>query len=132
MVIYSHSLYVFELVENDRILLFKWTDKNESMEDEDYQAALHNYAGFVLEYKTPGLIVDLRNFKKRIGPELNTWWNENIAPRYAKAGVNKFAYWVPGSFLEKMAPGEEMYKHSRGFFGKYLASYDQAVLWLTE
>ncbi len=132
MIVYNHSLYVFELIENNHILLFKWTDNTENMLEEDYQEALHNYAGFVLEFKTPSLLVDVTNFRYKMTPQLGIWRDEHISPRYVKAGTKKFAYLVPKVVLEKMKGGEGMKKVERGFEEEYFESHKQAVSWLTD
>ena|SRR5258708_2620649 len=130
MTIYNHSLYVFELIENKRILLFNWTDNTENMVEEDYQEALHNYAGFALEFKIPSLLVDVTNFRYKMTPQLGIWRDEYISPRYVKAGVLKFAYIVPKLVLEKMKGGEGMKEVERGFEEEYFEGHEQAVNWL--
>ncbi|MGI9543725.1 MAG: STAS/SEC14 domain-containing protein [Cyclobacteriaceae bacterium] len=128
MVVYKHSLYSFELIENESILLFNWTGATAQMTEEDYQEALHNYAGFELEFKTPSLLVDVRNFQYTMTPELSTWRDEHISPRYRKAEIKKFGYIVPQGVLEKMKGGTQ--KVERGFEEEYFEDRQKAIDWL--
>lgn len=130
MKVYQHSLYTFELIENQSILLFSWTDATANMTEEDYRDALHNYAGFVLEFKTPSLLVDVRNFQYTMTPQLGEWRDEYISPRYRKAGIKKFGYIVPQGVLEKMKGG--MQKVERGFEEEYFEDWQLATTWLLD
>ncbi len=129
MILYNHSLYTFELIQEDQILLFKWSDRTENMGMEDYQEALHNYAGFGSEYSVQAMLVDVRTFKYKMTPELGIWRDEDISPRYSKFGLKKFAYIVPLGVVEKMK--DTMAKVERSFEEDYFESEEEAVNWLT-
>src|SRR5262245_50413396 len=102
MIVYEHSLYTFELLKDGKILLFNWSDQTADMTEEDYQEALHNYAGFGAEFKVPFMLVDIRNFKYKMTPQLGIWRDQFISPRYVKFGLQKFGYIVPPSTVEKI------------------------------
>jgi hypothetical protein len=129
MKIYEHSLYVFELIENGKILSFTWTDKTENMTVEDYQEALHNYAGFGAEYKVPAMLVDVRNFKYKMTPELGIWRDQVISPRYTKFGLKKFGYIVLPGVVSRMK--DAMNKVERSFEEAYFENEQEAINWLT-
>ena len=128
MTIYEHSLYTFELIKDGKILLFKWSDATEGMTMEDYQEALHNYAGFGAEYKVPAMLVDVRNFKYKMTPQLGIWRDEHISPRYAKFGLKKFGYIVPLGVVSKMK--DTMKPVERTFQEDYFEEESQAINWL--
>ena len=128
MTVYKHSLYTFELIEDGKILLFNWSDATENMSVEDYQEALHNYAGFGLEFKVPAMLVNVRNFKYKMTPELGIWRDEHISPRYAKFGLKKFGYIVPLGVVEKMK--DTMNPVERTFQEDYFENEQEAINWL--
>ncbi len=128
MTVYNHSLYTFDLIENGKILLFNWTDATENMSGEDYQEALHNYAGFGSEYQVPAMLVDVRNFKYKMSPELGTWRDDHISPRYSKFGLAKFAYIVPLGVVSKMK--DTMKPVERTFEEAYFEDKQEAINWL--
>jgi hypothetical protein len=128
MKIYEHSLYIFELIEDGKILSFKWTDKTENMSREDYQEALHNYAGFGAEYEVPAMLVDVRDFKYKMSPELGIWRDQVISPRYAKFGLKKFGYVVLPGVVSKMK--DTLNKVERSFEEAYFENEQEAINWL--
>jgi hypothetical protein len=129
MTVYKHSLYDFELIKEGKILLFNWSNATANMTTEDYQEALHNFAGFGAEYKVPAMLVDVRNFKYKMTPELGTWRDEYISPRYRKFNLHKFGYIVPPGVVSKMK--DTMIKAERGFEEQYFESEQEAINWLT-
>ncbi len=130
MVLYAHSLYAFKLIEEGKILLFKWSEATAQMAVEDHEEALHNYAGFGLEYKVPAMLVDVRNFRYKMTPQLGIWRDEQISPRYQKFGLKKFGYIVPAGVVEKMK--DIMKKVERSFAEQYFESESDAINWLTD
>ena len=130
MTVYDHSFYSFEVIEDGKILLFNWYDKTEHMTKEDYQEALHNYAGFGSEFKVSAMLVDVRNFRYQMSPELGTWRDEHISPRYTKFGLKKFGYIVPLGVVEKMK--DTVTKVDRSFEEQYFESKEEAIEWLTK
>ena len=127
--VYEHSLYSFELIENGKILLFNWSKQTENMSVEDYQEALHNYAGFGTEYNVPAMLVDVRNFKYKMTPQLGIWRDEYISPRYKKFDLKKFGYIVPPGVVAKMK--DTMIKVERSFEEAYFEDEQEAIHWLT-
>src|SRR5215475_12937367 len=105
MKVHEDPLFTFELEPN--ILHLVWTEKTASMTDEEFKRALSLYADCALKHRTAGLLVDIRNFRHRPGPEIGKWRSEEIVPRYKAAGVKKFAY-VIGTDAPMPAPGSRM------------------------
>ncbi|MGI9552134.1 MAG: hypothetical protein ACR2MT_13105 [Aurantibacter sp.] len=130
MYVHRHSLYDFELIEAGKILLFTWSDATKNMTVEDYREALHNYAGFGSEYKVPAMLVDVRNFKYQMTPELGIWRDKEISPRYAKFGLRKFGYIVPLGVVSKIK--DTMTKVERSFEEDYFETEKEAIDWLTK
>ncbi len=128
MTIYEHSLYTFELLKDGQILLFTWSDATENMTMEDYQQALHNYAGFGAEYQVSAMLVDVRDFKYKMTPELGIWRDEHISPRYAKFGLKKLAYIVPLGVISQMKGS--MTPIERTFKEDYFESGEESINWL--
>ena len=129
MIVYDHSLYQFELIENGKILLFTWKETTAGMTGEDFQEALHNYAGFGAEHKVPAMLVDVRQFRYQMTPELGKWRDEVISPRYASFGLQKFGYIVPEGVLAQMK--DMMAPADRAFEEQYFESKDAVIAWLT-
>lgn len=128
MTLYTNSLYQLTLLDNN-ILQNEWTEKTATMSYEDFQEAVQNHAGFVIEYGSVNLMVDTRNFKFSLPEENATWAEKENYPRYYKAGVKKFAFVMPAEYLPyvKDIPAED-----GKFETRYFADYDEALAWLSE
>src|SRR5260221_9846520 len=94
MNLYNDPRFKFEFDESHRILKFLWSEQTASMTDEDFKRALSLYADFAEKYAACGLLVDVRNFKHRPGPDIGKWRDATIVPKYVSAGAKKFAYVV--------------------------------------
>ena len=129
MQLYEHSLYSFELIQEGKVLLFTWKASTESMSAEDFQEALHNYSGFGSEYNVSSMLVDVRSFKFSMTPELASWRDREISPRYEKFGLKKLAYLVPTGMAEKMKGA--LSSSTNPFEENYFEDLGEAVTWLS-
>lgn len=122
--LFSNSLYAFELSDDARVLSFRWTERTAQMTEDDFKEALSNYAGFALEHRVPGLLVDTTHF--RYGkPTPDAWRDAHVLPRYLKAGSARMAYVMPPAVLAH-TPGEVRGALHEKFFGDEA----QALGWL--
>jgi SpoIIAA-like len=129
MLLFTHPTYTFDRDESKNLLRMTWTPQTESMTLDDFKEALHNLAGFAFDSATHGILVDVRQFRFRPGPELGDWRDEVISPRYVRAGVKRFAYLAPVGLIEQMKSG--MQSVQRGFDEDYFDDEAKALAWLT-
>jgi hypothetical protein len=94
MEVARNPYYVFDLDAPASLLAFLWTDKKAEMTDDDYMAALLQYAKMAVLHRTRRCLVDVRSFKHQVGDELGLWRRREIVPLYHAAGVEKFAFVV--------------------------------------
>src|SRR5262245_49573644 len=92
MKIHEDPFFTFEIEPESGILRFLWTEKTANMSDEDFKRALSLYADYASKYRATALLVDIRNFRHKPGPEVGKWRGEVLVPRYEAAGVKGFAY----------------------------------------
>lgn len=128
MTLYSHSLYEMTLLDNN-ILNHKWTEKTKDMTFEDFQEAVQNHAGYVIEYRSQNVLIDTRNFKFTLTEEHNAWAVKENFPRYYKVETKKMAFVMPAEVLQytKDVPAKD-----GKFAMKYFSDYDKALAWLSE
>ena len=128
MILYSHSLYQLSLLDNN-ILKNEWTEKTENMTLEDFQEAVQNHAGFVIEHGSLNHLVDTRNFRYTIPQENTAWTEKELNPRYHKLGVKKFAFVMPAEYMSYVT---DIPAQDGKFASRYFADYDEALAWLSE
>ena len=128
MLLYDHMLYTFEWNEDSDVLFLRWKTTTESMTSEDFKEALHNFAGFGFEYQTLNMLVDVRGFRFQMTPELGSWREEFISPRYVRFGLTKFGYIMPPEIASQM---KDMASTPRAFEEGYFDNEADAVHWLS-
>lgn len=89
MKIYESTFYSFEL--SDKYMIFRWKDNTDQMKYQDFQDALMNFAGYIIEHQTLNLLVFAENFKFRNPPEETEWRKNEYNPRIKKVGEVKQA-----------------------------------------
>jgi len=126
MKVHEDPLFTIELEPG--VLRLVWTEKTTTMTDEEFKRALSLYADYALKHRTVGLLVDIRNFHHRPGPETGKWRSEEIVPRYQAAGVTKFAY-VIGADAQMPAPWSRM-ETKEAFDTRHFRTTEEAEKWL--
>ncbi len=129
MKVHQDPLFTFEFEEASAILRFRWTEKTANMTDDDFKRALTLYADFAEKHAARGLLVDVRNFKHRPGPDIGTWRDEKIVPRYVRAGVKKLAY-VVGSNAPMSSGGDQKAPPKEPVATSYFGTMEEAEDWL--
>jgi hypothetical protein len=116
--------------ESTRIIGIEWKDSTAAMIDDDFKAALAMFAGHVEAKQAIGILVDVKQFRYKMGPEVQQWRVKNISTRYNRAGVKRFAFLmgegatVPPA-MNRSAEGESFV--TRGFNDR-----EEAIGWLTQ
>lgn len=126
-ILFQHPLYWFELLNQNNILVFHWTDKTPEMSYEDFQEACSNYAGFAIEHQARKLLVDVRNFRATLPPEYTAWRESSLNTRYHRLGVQKFAYVVPSEAMHNIV---NMPSGGETFTTFYFEHIPDALVWL--
>lgn len=116
--------------QSNRIIGIDWKEGTSSMTDEEFKAELTLFAGHVEQKKARGILVDVKGFRHKPGPEVLPWRVKNISNRYSAAGVGRFAFLFPEGaqippMMNQSSPGEN-------FLTQAFASRKQALAWLSE
>ncbi len=121
----SQPLYSITYRKPENLVELIWLAGTKGMSDDDFKATLSVFADCSLQHRARSLIIDMREFKHRPGPEVQTFRDEVIVPKYVKAGVKKLAWIWPG---EK---GDWMTEIPAGkYHNRYFDKPEQAVAWL--
>jgi hypothetical protein len=82
----------------------RWYDSTSDMDGHAFNRFLSVFADFVLDKRTPNILVDATAFKMDPAKMDLDWRNTNIIPRYNEAGVKRFAFHVPAGMPAVGAP----------------------------
>jgi len=130
MKIHEDPLFTFELGDQSHILRFLWTEQTARMTDGDFKRALSLYADYAAKHRTSGLLVDLRKFHHKPGPDIGKWRSQVLVPRYEAVGVKKFAY-VIGNEAPMPPTRHDAEAPKEAFVTKYFRAPDEAEKWLS-
>ena len=126
MKLYESKFYSFEL-EKDRIIN-RWNENTDQLTYQDFKDALMNLAGFIIEHKTPQILIDTTNFKFQLPAENDLWRNDVFYPRITKVGEIRQALVMPEEYLKfvKDEIGDGVIVPTR-----YFDNESEAIDWLT-
>ena len=123
----SHSTPVYSIMYRrlEKLVELIWLPGTQSMTDDDFKDTLTVFAECGLQHRARRLIIDMREFKHRPGPEVQVFRDEVIVPKYIQAGVEKLAWIWPGE------SGDWITKSAGGtYYNRYFDTADQALSWL--
>ena len=114
--LYRDSFARFTLDPNRRCLELEWFEATATMSDDDFKAALVRLADYSETHGARRVVVDVRAFRHRPGPEIMGWRDATIIPRYNAAGIAKFAFLLPEGAAERPAAPEGPANFPTGWF----------------
>ena len=81
-------------------LELRWLPTTASMTDEDWMAGLMVLAAEAEALETPAILIDAVEFRHNFDDRdaSMTWRDQNVIPRYNRAGVKRFAFAMPPGF----------------------------------
>lgn len=132
----ANARYVYEdkwggIIEHPSsgALEIRWYDATADMMADDFNAFLSEYAGQVEKTGRTAGLVDAVQFKMPVDRMSMGWRDENIVPRYNKAGMKKFAFVMPAGMP---AIGNEPAPEGPADFPTaYFGTRASALSWLT-
>lgn len=120
-------LYQINYHESENMLELKWLDGTKQMEDQDFLDTLEVFSDFVIEKKTPFLLIDTHEFHHRFTDVETTMGlrAKNIIPKYKQGGARKEAFFDPPQAPKRQADYD-------GFVSDSFHSMDEIRKWFSE
>lgn len=119
-------------IEN-KILYHIWKSTSENMQDEDFkEELLKTIKEDNEDEKYSSMVVDLRDFKFVITPEIQEWSDKNIFPLFREVGLNRVAFVVSSDLFSQISV-EQMLEEENAqkiFAKQYFDDMLKAENWL--
>jgi hypothetical protein len=116
--------------QEDRIVELRWLPTTASMSDGAFKATLALFAAEAEKVRPSFLLIDALQFRHTFGEGVMAWRDDHIIPRYGAAGVQKFAFHVPGGFPNTMeAGGTEAVEGPAIFPTAWFSKREHALEW---
>ncbi len=115
------------------VLELRWTEATAQMTDEQFKAAMERFVGYAQEHAQSNVVIAVTRFAHHPGPEVGTWREEHIVPRYNVARVRKFAFLVPEGAPSTVEAGSAPEPEGTASFPTgYFDSRDDILAWFAE
>ena len=116
-------------------LELKWLGATESMSDEDWMTGLMILAPEAEAIAASAILIDATDFRHNFSDREGSmaWRDQQVIPKYNRAGVKKFAFLMPDGFPGPTAEtGAEPLVDGKGaqFPTQWFAERDNALAWL--
>ncbi len=115
------------VARHGELLELRWLPSTASMTDVGLMATLRLFAWEATRARPRGLLIDARDFRRRLDDRVMAWRNARIIPLYHAAGIRRRAILMPVGFGE---PGREAIEGSAVFRTKHLINREAALEWL--
>jgi hypothetical protein len=119
-------------VDSDaRIMEAHWLEQA-SLQGKQFMDYLENWCHLIETHSPTGFLVDSRRGHVIMTPDIQTWHDQTIVPRYINAGVEKIAFILPKDIFEatslEQTFGEEEAKSK--LETQFFEDLDEARAWL--
>jgi methyl-accepting chemotaxis protein len=88
------------------VMHFTWLPSTAQMLNAEFQASVAALAGECERYKPRAIVVHALDNQHLVTPDLLTWHDNEIVPRYTASGVRKMAFHVPEQAIMRSATEE--------------------------
>lgn len=109
-----------------------WINNSAAMTTEDFKSVMLAYADLYKKYDINCVLVDSRQMRFLVEPEIQEWVNANIIVMIASF-LKKIAFLLSSDIFEEVAIKQAMEEQKDGlpFQTKYFADEQEARQWLT-
>ena len=123
-VVYHRAVNVLELV---------WNERTAEMVDDDFKRGLELLAEQAEAKQPRGILIDATSFRHQFAPGVMEWRDARIIPRYAAAGVQRFAFQMPAGFPDTAEHGRQPeHEGPAPYPTQWFGARDSALAWLEE
>lgn len=106
-----------------------WSAESYEMSEEDFKKEQLLYLEFAKRLKPKRGLVNSKNFRFTIDPQLQDWMNETLHPHYQELGLKKAAFLVPEDFFAQFSI-EQIFDDYQPFQVMYFDKEENAREWL--
>jgi len=131
MQIYKSDFQEIEYFESEKMLRKAWYTTSENMEDEKFKIEVIKIAEKIEEVKPIRMCDVTTNFLYTISPDLQTWVDTDVFPRFIAAGLKRYAIIMSTEFVSQLSIEQTMEEGvGNQFQVQYFDSEDKAKEWL--
>lgn len=133
-ILHENEFWKFGLDKEKNIMYYVWKEKSRSITDERFMLEMMINAQKCEEYNPRLSLINTRKFLFPISPEMQEWVDNEIFPRFVKAGVQKLAFISSEDILAGISVEQMMDEDMAidNFEVKHFREEGEALDWLCE
>lgn len=129
--LYESDYLIIEYYKSKRLVKIEIKPDSGKMSESIFKKESLVWAKFLTEYKAECMLVDGRNFRFIVTPELQGWLNENLTQVGIKAGLRKYANVIPQDLFVAVSVEQLTPKNTpKDFQVKLTPNYEEAFVWV--
>lgn len=113
------------VMEDNGIVVLRWKKGTERMNDELFKQEALKFVGVVEKELAKKIVVDMRDFRFQLSPELVSWRNEHVIALYNRIELQKFA------FISNTPPAVKQEDPANTFTTRHFKTEEEANKWLS-
>jgi hypothetical protein len=130
MKLYETEFINISFEEKKSVIKFTWTPEtgSERFFDAEFTRELRAECECVEKVKARFILIDAREFMYPISPDVQSWIENEVYPRWAKAGAKKIAVLLPKDLIAQISVEQAIEENKEeamtsAFFGEPEAGY---------
>jgi len=129
--LYESDYLIIKYYTSTRLIKVEIKLDSEKMTESIFKKESLIWAKFLTEYKAERMLVDGRNFRFIITPELQIWINENLMQVGVQVGLRKYANVIPQALFVAVSVEQLTPKNTpKDFRVKLTPNFDEAYSWI--
>jgi hypothetical protein len=125
------DIYELDAPSSARVLKLLWKPSSEHLSEKDYKRHIHTWADTVRDMRPHAVLVDTRKHLVSIDLPMQTWFVENIFPKYAQSGMTKLAFIESEDFISQISIEQTMDEDTNvPFKTAYFDTEEKALQWI--
>lgn len=131
-ILYETKYKKISLIASDSLLITQWKTASLQLTEDIFKTEIINWLDQVKKYSPQRLLIDTRNFKFILIPEIQEWFAQEVFTVYPATGVQKKAFLVADDFISQVALEQHIENVTNQTFKvAFYESEEDALAWLT-
>ncbi len=127
---YKSKFQEIKYNEDKKLLIQTWTKESEYLEEENFKSEMLEFRNFFNQNEPDKILIDHRNFKFPVIPELQDWINKNINSKLSEQKA-KTAFIVSSDFFTSVSVEQTINEKSgEQMYSKFFENIEEAEKWL--
>ena len=135
MELYKSEFIVITIDQQKSIIKWIWSKEtsSEKMTAEIFKRELLKETELIEKYKPKFILMDTFDFGFGIAPDIQTWIDKEVYPKWAKSGIKKIALLMSQEIIAQLSIEQAIDENSsKEMISKFFETEQLALVWLKD